>query len=294
MIAPARAPRRRRDDAIVVMAVGARYVALFESVRAQFERYAEACGADLVVVAEPPDPAGRRNILCQKMLLADRCRDWDRVAILDIDVMIAPAAQSIFTALPDGAGLAAVVDARGTPAFENLVRQFWQLPEILAETHESYFSSRGFPPFPDGTPVIASINGGALLCRPALVADLFRGVYAADFEMQAVGGAFVKRDVSGNEEALMAYHAQARGLFVPLPERFNYQFLLALMTDPAHPAARWPGSLGYRVLKRLDDRVALPPSAYPQAWRDLVAATLARVDILHFAGGFPFRGLVRG
>lgn len=289
-----RTGRARRNDAIVLMAVGARYRALLDSVRPQFERYAEACDADLVVFTEPPDATGQRNILCQKMLLPDLCRDWERMAFLDLDVLISRDAGSIFMGLPEGAGLAAVVDPRGTTAFVNVVNYLWRLPEILAETHESYFSGRGFPPFPADTPVVGSINGGALVCRPALLADVFKAAYFDGFEMQVSGEGFVQRKIAVHEEAMMAYHAQVRRLFAPLPERFNHQFLYSLMAEPDQPAVRWMQSIGYKLLRRADARATVPAMFYQRAWRDLVRRSLASFDIVHFAGGFPFRGLMPG
>ncbi len=291
---PAARQRRQHDDVIVLLAVGARYEALFESLRPQFERYAEACNADLMVCTAPPDPAMRRNILYQKMLLADLCRDWACMAFIDLDVLIARDAQSIFEALPDGAGLAALVDPRGTPVFENVVRHLWKLPEILDETHESYFASRGFAPFPAGTPFIGSINGGALLCRPALVADMFKGAYHGDFEMRVVGSGFVERQLSGDEEPMMAWLTQAKGMFAPLPDRFNHLFLYSLMADPGQRAVRWMQSVPYKLLRRADVRVRVPAQLYDASWRALVEQSLDTHDIVHFAGGYPFRGLATG
>jgi hypothetical protein len=70
--------------------------------------------------------------------------------------------------------------------------------------------------------------------------------------------------------------------------------LYALYADPEQPAARWVHSWHYRQFRRIDARVPLPAALYPRHWRELVAETLAGVDLLHFAGGFPFRGLAAG
>jgi hypothetical protein len=284
-------PLRRRDDAIVLMAIGRRHLGQLASVRRQFERYAEACRADLVVITAPPDPARRRNILWQKMLLPHLARDWERVVLFDLDMLIARDAEPLFDYLPDDAGLAAVIDPRDTPAYSNAALLHWRLPEYRDETHLSYFSSRGYPPFPPEAPVIGSINGGALLCRPALVADLFRDVYTSPFEMRISGPGFSQRPMLEGEEAPMAYVSQVCGLFAALPERFNRQMLYVLFDDPGQPAVRWVHSAHYRNFRRIDSRLPLPASFYPRFWRELVAETLAGVDLLHFAGGFPFRGL---
>lgn len=112
--------------------------------------------------------------------------------------------------------------------------------------------------------------------------------------MKVSGPGFVQRKIAVHEEATMAYETQALGLFVPLAERFNHQFLFSLMAAPEQPAARWTRAIGYKLLRRADGRWTVPAALYNRAWRDLVDEALTRYDIVHFAGGFPFRGLMPG
>ena len=144
-------------NAIVLLAIGERYVKYFESVKTQFETYAKKCNAELVLCTEAPDPTFKRNILCQKMLLPEIYSRYDWIAFFDLDVLISDTAPSIFNCIDQSKAFFAVTDPRGTEKFKNVVMNYWQLPHILEETHESYFVDRGFPKSSDA---MKSINGG--------------------------------------------------------------------------------------------------------------------------------------
>jgi len=261
-------------NAIVLMASGRKYLRDLAVAKASFELYAKRCHATLAICDTPPDPTFKRNILCQKMLVPHLFRQYEWIAFCDTDILISKAAPSIFEYIDDDRAFSAVVDERGSEKFVNVVRNLWKQPEILNETHDSYFSSRGFPDHPFAK---ASINGGVWLCRPAKIADELRRVYFSDL---APG--------STHEEPLMAYVSQKNGLFYELDPRFNRQFLYELFTPPQSPVTEELGSLYFRAFQRLHARTHPPSFLYPKAYRARVNEALSRSYFLHFCGGFPY------
>lgn len=274
-------------NALIVMAVGVKYLQYFETLRPQFEAYARKCRADLIVCSEPPDPAFKRNILAQKMLLPERYKAFDWIAFLDLDVLISSAATSIFDCIDETKAFAAVADPRGTAKFANVVRYFWRLPEILNETHQGYFVDRGFAPHPL---LKASINGGAFLCKPSTIAGLFRDAYFSDLRETASGGAMIDRIAAQNDEAIMAYVSQTNNLFFELDERFNKQVIYQLYEESNSALIEKIGTPEFQALVRRHNNNEFPSSIYdyPYRYRKFVARELERCCILHFSAGFPF------
>jgi hypothetical protein len=280
-------------NAIVLMAVGKKHQKMYESVRRQFVRYAQKCQADLLVCSAPPDPAFRRNILYQKLLLPSMYRDYDWIAFFDLDVMIAQDAGSVFEHTREDKAFGAVINPIGTQSFVNVALHHWRLPEILNETHLTYFYDRGFSRFPEDTEIVASINGGAFLCDPSKIGDLFKDAYFSDFTEQAVdGGSIIERSASTVDEGIMAHVSQCHNLFFALDDRFNTQFLYAVYEDLRNPIIPFLSTLHYRLLQRVEGRSAAPRPLYPRFYIEFVAERLAGLSILHFAGGFPFQGLI--
>ena len=263
-------------NAIVLMAIGDRYTKILKAVRTMFAEYAAFCNADLVVCDAPPDPGLTRNILCQKMLLPSLYRQYEWLAYFDIDILISQHAPSIFDAADDGGAFSAVVDPRGSFKFENVVRRFWKQPAILAETHESYFSDRGFPShsFP-----MVSINGGVWLCQPQRIQELFHAMYFSDI------GPMV------HEEAMMAYVAQRAGLFFELEDKWNTQLIYEMFTPVDSAVVREVESARFRAFQRRAAHSFPRPETYPPAYEALINRTLTNCYCLHFSAGFPFINL---
>jgi hypothetical protein len=260
-------------NAIVLMAIGDKYVRSLHAVKNSFMKYAAYCNADLVVCDTPPDPSFKRNILCQKMLLPDLYRQYDWIAFIDLDILISHHTPSIFDYTDGRKAFSAVIDQRTSDKFKNVVTQFWKEPSILAETHESYFSDRGFPdhPFPK-----ASINGGVWLCRPKLISEVFKAFYFSDFHSMP------------HEEAEMAYVAQKNNLFFEMDYRFNTQILYELFTPVQSPVVNEVKSRQFRRFMQYCTHSFPLPHMFPQAYEALVNRTLDNCYFLHFSGGFPF------
>ena len=260
-------------NAIVLMAIGDRYTKLFKRVRCQFEDYAAKCNANLVICSELPDPTFKRNILAQKMLLPGLYRNYKWIAYIDLDVIISDHAPSIFDHADESKAFAAIVDPRGSTEFANVVNHFFRLPRILQETHESYFSDRGFPdhPFPK-----ASINGGVFLCKTDELAQPFREFYFSGFREMP------------HEEAMMAYVSQSRNLFYPLDGRFNDQIIYEIYKDPSAPVINTIGGTYFRALRKLQRHLSPAPWAFPPQYRAVVRDALKTNYIVHFSAGFPF------
>lgn len=128
-------------NAIVLMAIGDKYLKLAKHVRSQFNRYAKKCNAKLIICSEAPDPTHKRNILCQKMLLPAIYNNYKWIAFFDLDILISENAPSIFESIDDTKGLLAVSDPLGSEKFKNVVNLHWNQPTILFETHASYFQN---------------------------------------------------------------------------------------------------------------------------------------------------------
>lgn len=263
-------------NAIVLMAIGDDYVASLYAVRDMFEKYASNCNAELLVCSIPPDPSFKRNILCQKMLLPDLYKHYEWMAFVDLDILISVHAPSIFDCTQEEKAFLAVVDPRRSEKFENVVKEYWRMPSILSETHDSYFSDRGFPdhPFPK-----ASINGGVWLCRPRAIGDLFKSFYYSDFPSMI------------HEEAMMAHVAQKANLFGELDPRFNTHILSEIFTPPGSPVQKVVTSRRFTQFKERNCYETPRQDMFPGEYQALVEKVLNECYFLHFSGGFPFVNL---
>ena len=195
------------DRVVCVMSVGAgKYRKQYELVRNNLMAYAKKCHADFRFIDDYIDKDKKRDIYSQKLLIPDYLRDYEQVLFLDLDIIISPDCPDIFALMPENIGLMAEVNPRSSARFRKI---YADNERILNETVEDYFTSRGFAAA-DG--LVGNINGGVLLFRPRLVADLFRDYYMS-MKSQGENTAF--------EEAPMAYYTQTKGLFLELDYRFN-------------------------------------------------------------------------
>ena len=268
-------------NAIVLMAIGDKYLKLFKGVEDQFIRYAKKCNAELIICTEVPDPTYKRNILSQRMLLPEIYKQYEWIAFFDLDILISENAPSIFESIDDTKALFAVADPRGTKKFENVVNLHWNAPKILLETHVSYFLDRGFPSHKNQ---YLSINGGVWLCQTKNIAGKFKDFYWSNF---------METGVISNEEGMMAYIAQSNNMFSELDYKFNTQFIYEIYADSTSPVINFIKSYYFRFLKKI--HTSLSPSfyMYPREYRTLIDKLLAKSYILHFSSGFPFLNSVK-
>ena len=264
--------------AVVTLAVGEKYRRLLSFLWSPLHGYAKKCGADLIVCDEAPDQKFRRSLLSQKLLLPNRYSSYDWIFFVDLDVLISNIAPSVFDCVDESFAFSAVVDNRESAGFKNTALHVWRRPDILEETHRSYFTSRGFQ---DSELLHGSINGGAFLCRPSVIGKLFEDAYWSDLPE------------TSHEEAIAAYVSQTNRLFKPLDDRFNSQVLHALSADEPEFARYFAHGYHFKVLKRLHS--IIPPAMlrplYPRVYTRVVAEKLRENYILHFAGNYPFLGL---
>lgn len=196
-----------KKRAICVMSVGqGKYLEQYKIVENQMKAYARKCNADFVFINDYLDKDKKRDIYSQKLLIADYMREYELAAFFDLDVVISPDAPDIFAEIPDGCGLAAVINPRGSAKFKKI---YADNERILNETVEEYFVSRGFEA---DKRLMGNINGGVLVFRPALVADAFKQYYYSEHSQ---GGH------TSYEEAPMAYYTQTHDMFYALDSRFN-------------------------------------------------------------------------
>jgi lipopolysaccharide biosynthesis glycosyltransferase len=198
------------------------------------------------------------------MLLPEMYKEYDWIAFFDLDILISADAPSIFSYTNESKAFAAVVDPRDTQKFKNVVVRYWKSPGILNETHQTYFTDRGFP----NSPLLrASINGGVFLCSPKKIASKFCDAYYSDFP-----------EVS-HEEAIMAYVSQTSDLFYELDERFNKQIIYVIFDDANEEIASLVATTYFKTLRRLHQHVQPPSFAYPASYKKLVKPRLSIREI---------------
>jgi lipopolysaccharide biosynthesis glycosyltransferase len=268
-------------NAIILMAIGNKYLKLFKKNQDQFTSYAKKCNAELIIISNAPDPSYKRNVLCQKMLLPKLYKQYKWIAFFDLDILISEKAPSIFESIDDTKAFLAVSDPRGTKKFENVVKLYWNLPRILLESHTSYFLDRGYP---SHEYLHLSINGGVWLCNTEKIEDKFSDFYWSNF---------METGNTSNEEGMMAYTAQSKNLFGELDYKFNTQFIYEIHADSASPLIHFIKSRYFRFLRKIHTSLILSFFMYPREYRALINSQLDKSYILHFAGGFPFLNIVK-
>src|SRR5262249_25014656 len=102
---PGRAAVTERT-AIVTLAIGEAQRRLWrEECRANWARYAQRCGFDLIAIEQPLDSSERarnRSPAWQKLLIAGQrfASDYERLVWLDADILIHPEAPSVVDGVP--------------------------------------------------------------------------------------------------------------------------------------------------------------------------------------------------
>lgn len=263
-----------KSRAICVMCVGkGRYEQQLRLVEAQIREYAAKCRADYIVIDKFLDPEKRRNIYCQKLLIPDALREYDLVAFFDLDILIAADCPDIFAQMPESCGLMACLNPRGTEKFNKI---YAGNARVLHETTEDYFVSRNFP-VKEG--LRGNINGGVLLFRPKLVADVFRDYYYS---------AHSQGKCTAHEEAPMAYYAQTMGLFCPLDNRFNCLLYFETGTEEGSAIYNVQRQKFYPAFNKVFRRLTKTDNLLLQGRIRRFAQYLADNGnyIIHFAGGY--------
>jgi hypothetical protein len=123
-------------NVVIVPAKGARAKAELEITRPFAEAYAKRIGADYVVVGGDSDRPVHR-IKCEAL---DVARGYDRVLLIDADVLIRPQAPDVFAIVPEGA-LGAFPEGRFFPRqdFCSQVNELYDLGDRLGP--QDYFNS---------------------------------------------------------------------------------------------------------------------------------------------------------
>lgn len=263
-------------NAIVVIIIGAKYEKIYESNRIQLEAYAKRCNVTLEICRTPPDQSMKCCLLTQKLLILRQYLKYEWIAFLDLDIVIAQDAPSIFDAIVTSKGFGAVLDPRGQPKFDYINIHWFKNANPKNLTMQWYFEDQGFAL---NDKLIGSINGGVWLCQPKLVADLFANYYCAKAKSPDLYPMY--------EEAPMAYLTQSNDLFFALDEKFNQQ-IIYLIADK-NPSlntriAKWQSWINKPLNKIFPTRTA---QFILKPYEDLVQKSLEENYIIHFAGNFP-------
>ncbi|MGA2480302.1 MAG: hypothetical protein ABSG63_16255, partial [Spirochaetia bacterium] len=189
--------------------VGDAYRSRFLAVKPQFEAYAAACGSDMEVIESPLDPAGKYGHFTQRLLIPRKFSRYEIVVHMDLDILIPKNLPDIFSVFPSSAGFSAVIDPRGSYAYQKA----WGFDAWTRDSHQNFFKGLGLTSKCD----LASINGGVLVMRPRLIADLAEAWYFDETKSHP-----------GTEEAPLAYISQTHAMFAALEYRFNRQVLFGL------------------------------------------------------------------
>jgi hypothetical protein len=256
---------------------GDRYKSTLDAMMPQFEAYASSCGASVSVIDHALDPSRRRSIFTQKLLIPRAFSKYDVVVHMDLDVLIPRNLPDIFSLLPPTAGFAAVVDPRGSFAYQKA----WGFADWTTKSHQSYFEGLGLA----SDRKLESINAGVLVFRPSLIADIFEAWYIDDNRYASKS----EDDYSG-EEVPLAYLSQSNGLFSPLDYRFNRQVNFALHETPL-------GKVAYKKYRSLLNRLRRKARktfglrslhvGFGHAYKLFVEDLLREGNLVHFAGKYP-------
>lgn len=262
-----------KSRALCVMCIGGgKYLDQYNLVKPMMQAYADRCGADLVLIDQPLDETNRRSVFSQKLLIPDYLKAYEVVAFLDLDIIITPGCPDIFQEIPQGCGLAAVLNPRGTEKFRKM---FAENERILNETVMDYFTSRNFPA---DDRLVGNINGGVLVFRPALIADYLKDYYYSEHSQGSI---------SAYEEAPMAYYSQVNGLFHGLDERFNLKVNFEVGTPIGEDVYRTVSSRGYRLAEKVMKKLTHRNNVLLEGRLTRLVTELAKTGyIIHFNGGY--------
>jgi hypothetical protein len=254
-----------------------------EAAKPMLEAYAAACGSEMAVIDYFLDPKGRHQFVAQKLLIPKAFSTYDIVVHMDLDVLIPKSLPNVFSCMPADAGLAAVVDPRGTEAYQAA----WGFEKWTTMSHREHFNELGFTSQHE----LLCINAGVLIFRPRLVADLFEAWYmdeSTPFDTIAAG--------YGIDEVPLAYLSQSNGLFAPLECRFNRQVNYALHeTDEGRAAYEEYRLLVNRVRRRSRKIMGKPFQnvGWGQRYVRFIEDLLRAGNLVHFSGKFPIPAVDR-
>ena len=250
---------------------------MFEAVRSQFEAYAAKCKSDLELIREPLDRDNIHDYLTQRLLIPSRFSRCEIVAHVDIDVLIPQNLADIFESLPPQAGFSATVDPRATRAYDKA----WGHARFAKLTHRQYFEEKGWKV--DDS--FVSINGGVLVFRPRMVAELFESWYRDSSCFSGHPDHYFQC-----EEGILAYLSQKHRLFAPLPVKFNKQIHYALHETPrGHSVLSRYRSFAPRGTRKLLRSFGAPSNhvGFGRTYRLFVEELLQQGNLVHFAGNYP-------
>ena len=285
--------KEKKRNAIVVMVIGKKYHKQFQFNKKKFYMYAKKINCDLIICDQPPDSQFKRSLLHQRLLLPSLYNNYEWIASLDIDLIISKNAPSIFDYINNEKGFGAYVIPRHTEKWKNAVKNCYEhAEEILKETHESYFQSRNFPEFPEGTETIASINGGVTLFNPNKVSKLFKEAYYSNFIPSIKkNSTMIYRNPNATEEAFVAYISQINNLFFPIPEKLNNIVFYNIFEDLNNPVLQIYKSRYFKLLQKVHNHFNIPNIFYPKVYRNFLSDQLEKCYFLTLHGNLPFKGI---
>ena len=265
-----------KDNCIICMVIGKRCKSQYDALKASLRAYANKCNADVKLITDLPDKSMKRSILAQKLLIPSMFLNYERIAFLDLDIIINKDAPNIFTENTNSA-FSACVSPRSSIGYKNTCRYVWNRPKILEESNLSYFTDRGFP---SNEALNHTINGGVMLMNPNLIGELFRDAYHSDLPTVS------------NEEPIAAYISQINDFFEPLDDRYNAQVIHELSSELGL-AFRSTQTKYFSLLKKFHRHAPsiLHNKFYPSSYREFIARLVEKSYIIHFAGNYPYLAL---
>jgi hypothetical protein len=198
--------------AIATVAIGPNHQSAYATIfRPSVERYVARHGYDLVVfdnylTDSQATGAPVINFEPLRVPFDERVRSYDRVMVLDVDVLISSKAPP-FDTLDLGAKIG-VVDEWCQPSREE--RQRFQVINGLVQTAREYHALGGFAIDSESV-----INGGMFICAPRVHGALFRDLVTQHLETQR-GNPWTQF-----EQAMLSFELQRRGFAQFLPTSWN-------------------------------------------------------------------------
>jgi len=212
--------------AVVTIAIGEKYLQEYNDIfRPHTERYCQKYGYDFILITEyslaskyPIDKFV--NIMKWTLSYREDIQKYDRIAIVDADMIITPLCPPIRELELDGK--VGVVDEYSQPTRE--LRIDIQRSHNWETSAKEYYKL--YTPGKD-IDTLNVLNGGLCICIPKLHGEVFRSMFD-----RLVDGTFDASVPFHYEQANFGYELQTTNMYTLLDNKWN--IILPIMTNPIH------------------------------------------------------------
>jgi hypothetical protein len=205
--------------AVVVFVIGSKYITTFESkFKKNLEFYCKKQGYELIILTDfirKEENMDKKKFFWQRLLLADKFKEYDYVVSIDADIFINIDAPGIpFNEIPDGK-VACVNERKYMGNYE--WRENIQVRYGYEKTGKDWYKLSG-----EDKNYNDHINGGLVIYQPKYHAEFLSNLYKKHIENILNN---IPPDNDGDQD-ILSYHVQKEGLIHWLDERWNMVWVL--------------------------------------------------------------------